>query len=108
MTAKQILEANEKKIQIYNSRNATCEVCGKVITQSEAQLAHRIPKSKMYLKRYGKEIIHHSKNLALVCGLECNSRVNINGSPLAIEQLVIEIQAIIQLSYVNRLYSSGY
>lgn len=86
------IEAEEKKVQIYNLRNGTCEVCGNVMAQSEAQLAHRIPKSKMYLKRYGKEIIHHTKNLALVCGLECNSRVNINGSPLAIEQLVIEIQ----------------
>ena len=92
MNAREKLEANEKKIQIYNARNGTCEVCGKIIPQSEAQLAHRIPKTKMYLKKYGKEIIHHRLNLALVCGLECNSKVNIGNKPMEVEYIVDRVK----------------
>ena len=92
MTARQKFEANEKKIQIYNSRAGICEVCKLNIPFNQAQLAHRIPKSKMYLKKYGAKVIHHKKNLALVCGLECNSTVNIGGNPEKVKQLVNEIK----------------
>ena len=92
MTAKQKLESQEKKIQIYNARIATCEVCGKNIPFNDCQLAHRIPKTKMYLKKYGVEIIHHEMNLALVCGLRCNSAVNIGMNPIAVGELVNKIR----------------
>ena len=91
MTAKEKLEANEKKIQIYNSMCGICEVCGKIIPFSDSQLAHRIPKTKMYLKKYGKKIIHHRMNLALVCGLECNSKVNVGNNPMSVEYIVKRI-----------------
>lgn len=92
MTAREKLEAEDKKLDIFIKRCATCETCGKRLLYTESQLAHRIPKSKMYLKKYGKEIIHHTKNLALVCGLECNSAVNISNNPMAVVELVKEIQ----------------
>ena len=96
MTGKQKLEAQEKKIQIYNMRGAICEGCKKNIPFSEAQLAHRIPQTKMYLKKYGTNIIHHNKNLALVCSLDCNSSVNIGGNPMAIKKLVEDIQEVVK------------
>lgn len=92
MNPREKLEAEEKKIRIYNIRAGICEVCPKIISYSQAQLAHRIPKSKVNLKKYGKGIIHHPKNLALTCSLECNSKVNINNNPGAIEELLKEIE----------------
>ena len=95
MTAKEKLEAQEKKIQIYNSRNATCEICGKNISYNEAQLAHRISKGKVNLKKYGPEVIHHRKNLVLTCSDKmgrCNDSVNIGNNPMAVKKLVEEIK----------------
>ncbi len=95
MTAKEKLEAQEKKIQIYNSRNCTCEVCNKNISFSEAQLAHRISKSKPNIKKYGKKVIHHNLNLALTCSDKfgrCNDSVNINNNPIAIGELIKDIK----------------
>ena len=95
MTAKEKLEANEKKIQIYNARNGTCEVCSKIISQSEAQLAHRICKSKPNLKKYGADIIHHRLNLVLTCSDKfnrCNDSVNISNDPMAVTALLEKIQ----------------
>lgn len=91
MTGKDKLEAEDKKKHIYYSRNGKCEVCNEVIPFSQAQLAHRIPKSKMYIEKYGKEVIHHYANLALTCSLKCNSKVNIGSNPGKILDVLSEI-----------------
>ena len=95
MTPREKFKADEKKLQIYIMRCAVCEVCGKAILFSEAQLAHRIAKSKPNLKEYGKEIIHHPKNLVLTCGDKmgrCNDSVNIGNNPMAVAELVERIR----------------
>ncbi len=95
MTAREKIEAEEKKIQIYNVRNGTCEVCGKIIPQSEAQLAHRIDKGKPNLRKYGHEIIHHHLNLVLTCSDKmgrCNDSVLISNNPMAVAELVERIR----------------
>lgn len=91
-TAREKLEAEEKKIRIYNIRAGVCEVCQKIIPYSQAQLAHRIGQTKVNLKKYGKETIHSFHNLALVCSLECNSKVDISMNPMKIEELLKEIR----------------
>ncbi len=90
-TEREKFDIAQKKIQIYNLRGGTCEVCGKVIPYAEAQIAHRICKSKANLKKYGKEIIHHNLNLALTCSLKCNSGVNISNKSGEIRNLVQEM-----------------
>lgn len=75
MTEREKFYAAERKIEIYHKRHGRCEVCGKPVRLDEAQLAHRIPKHKKYIKKYGKPFMHSDINLALVCSLRCNAAV---------------------------------
>ena len=58
------------------------------------QLAHKIPATKGYLKRYGKEVIHHPLNLATVCSLKCNDAVLLDPKthPIEAEELIRRIK----------------
>lgn len=93
MTERQRLEANENKLRLLSERGWICEVCGKPLSLCIAQLAHRIPKTKFYLKKYGKDVMHHSFNLACVCSLRCNSQVLCDPAtrPVEAERLLNEI-----------------
>ena len=81
-------EIDELKREMI-SAEPYCRVCG---LAPSIQLAHRIPKSKAMLRKYGNRIIHHRKNLVPVCGLKCNAACSIQGRPLEIEKLVKEIR----------------
>jgi len=91
MNDKQKMQAQDLKEMIYFDRDGKCEVCGKTIPFNEAQLAHRICKSKMNLAKYGRDIIHHPYNMALVCSLSCNAKVNIGGNPGKILDVLSQI-----------------
>jgi len=88
------LEAIEKKQKIIAERGFRCEVCGKPVSYQTASLAHRIPKAKSYLKRYGEDIIHHRMNLAVVCSLRCNSAVLLDPKthPIESDELIKKIK----------------
>lgn len=92
MTALAKFEANELRMQIFESVGWRCEVCGALLLEGCPQLAHRIPKTKGNLEKYGKAIIHHRFNLVAVESLACNSAVNIGGHPGAIFALVDRIR----------------
>lgn len=79
MTTRERIALDELRIQIHARSGGRCEVCGKPIAVTETQLAHRIPQSKMNLKKYGKEIIHHRMNLAATCSLRCNAQAIVHG-----------------------------
>ncbi|MCK5614010.1 hypothetical protein KAR91_69750 [Candidatus Pacearchaeota archaeon] len=94
MTERERFILAEKKEKIYYSRGCCCKVCKKPIQLSEAQLAHKICKSKANLRKYGPEVIHHEKNLVLVCSDKngrCNDSCNISFNPAAVAELVAEI-----------------
>ena len=74
MTERDKFRISELKEQIIAERRI-CEVCGKPVSWDNAQLAHRIPSHKKYIKRYGRDFIHGKSNLALVCSLKCNAAV---------------------------------
>lgn len=75
MTERQAFNIAVRKIEIMERDNWTCQVCGAPATQ----LAHRIPQSRMNIRRYGARVIHHPRNLVSVCGLRCNSSVIVHG-----------------------------
>ncbi len=85
MTEREKFIIAEMKQKLYYQRQGTCEVCGKVIPMHCAQLAHRVPKHKKYIKRFGKDFIHSPYNLALVCSLKCNSAVLLDPATQPIE-----------------------
>ncbi len=92
MTEREKLKFAEAKIKRYNLVAGYCENCGCAMTLSQSQAGHLIPQTKHNLKKYGKEIIHNKLNWKLVCGLECNSSVNISNRPEEIKELVAKIK----------------
>lgn len=62
-------------------------------------LAHGISKSKVNLRKYGKDIVHHPYNMFSVCNnLEHNAYFNINLFENKIEKLIVLIG---NFSYLN-------
>lgn len=83
-----------KKEELYYERGMHCEVCGEPVPYNGFQLGHRIPQK--YLKALGKEIIHHKKNVKVVCGLACNKKVDIGCNPAKMAEVLAEIEEAIE------------
>ena len=92
---------NRKSINVLDAKERICEkqgyrcsVCGRPVTLFNCQLAHRIPATKSYLKKYGKDIIHADKNLVGVCSLRCNDAVLLDPktNPIKAEKLIEELR----------------
>lgn len=83
------------KIALHKRQGGLCAACRKPIGLYESEIAHRIPQKKHLLKKYGKAVIHHLDNLALVClrSDRCNSGMDIRNHPMLIDELVGEIRA---------------
>ena len=92
MTDREKENAREKKLKIYYERGGVCEICGKDLRVTESELAHKIPKTKRNLKVFGKEVVHHTLNLALTCPGACNDAVLVGLNSLAKWQLLSEIE----------------
>ena len=86
MTGREKIDALEHKLERM-AKQRFCEVCGEPLRAYTCQLAHRVAKSKMNLKKYGKEFVHSDTNTALVCSLKCNSAVLVRGTE-EIKQLI--------------------
>lgn len=71
----------------YNEQGGRCYICHAPLHDGNMQLAHRIPQRKWCLKKWGAAVIHHPKNMVLVCGLECNARAQLNPESLEAEVL---------------------
>ena len=85
-------EAVYKRVLIIREQHGVCGVCGKLFTDfNPPEIAHRIPKHKKWLKKYGKEIIHHRLNLVATCK-NCNSSVLVNPATLPGKALIAEIR----------------
>lgn len=94
MTEYDKLVANEAKEKRYRQALGQCEICHKQITRSEAQLAHRIPKHKKYILKWGQSVINHELNLMLTCP-GCNSKAILSPAthPVEAQELVDVILA---------------
>ena len=74
-----------------------CEVCGKTLTASTWQGAHRIANTKPNRAKWGSWIIDHPLNIAIVCSLACNQSCNIGNNPgkcLRLVQKIVEKELI--------------
>lgn len=93
MTGSQKQEANDKKLEMYIKAGCRCFECGRHLRLSEAQLAHRIPKHKKYLKKYGPDVIHHELNMRISCS-GCNSVALLDPAthPVEVAELVDRIR----------------
>jgi 5-methylcytosine-specific restriction endonuclease McrA len=92
MTALQKLEANEMRDKIFRRDSYTCQRCGKSVYEDSPQLAHRVSRNKMNLKKYGSCVINHELNMVSVCSLRCNDSMNIGFNPVKTNELVEKIR----------------
>ena len=79
-----------------------CEVCGKPLTSSTWQGAHRIANTKANRAKFGDLIMDHPLNIAIVCSLRCNDHCNIGNNPgeaIALARRIYEAE--------NRKYGGG-
>lgn len=89
MTATAKLAAEEKRRRMFLATGFQCVRCGK----PAAYLAHRIPKRKSYLRKYGSAVINHEFNLTPVCrDPACNDYWDIQNRPVLQEQLITAIE----------------
>lgn len=70
-----------------------CEICGASLTNSNAQMAHRIANTKTNRALYGDIVVDSVLNVAFVCSLKCNDACNIGNNPLACYELAKKIYA---------------
>lgn len=68
-----------------------CEVCGKPLTDSTWQGAHRIANTKANRAKFGDLVMDHQLNIAIVCSLKCNDSCNIGYNPGACIELARNI-----------------
>lgn len=87
---REYLDMYEERLAMYNACNGICEVCGKYVPMNDFEIAHRIPNSPTWIKKYGREIIDHALNHT-VTHRECNARVLLVNKPVAREELVDRI-----------------
>lgn len=89
MTSSQI----EQRQTALVTCGGVCEICGKQLTNSMWQGAHRIANTKANREKWGTWIIDHPKNIAIVCSLKCNDACNIGNNPGECLDLVARIVA---------------
>ena len=73
------------------SSGGVCEICGRVLTRSTWQGAHRIANTKTNRSKWGDLVIDHPLNIAIVCSLDCNHACNIGNDEGACLELVERI-----------------
>ncbi len=73
-------EIEQRKIALSKC-GGVCEVCGKQLTNSTWQGAHRIANTKPNRAKWGDFVIDHPENIAIVCSLKCNHVCNIGYNP---------------------------
>ena len=73
-------EKEQRQIQLAKS-GGVCEVCGKTLTPSTWQGAHRIANTQTNRAKWGSWIIDAPENIAIVCSLKCNQVCNIGYKP---------------------------
>jgi 5-methylcytosine-specific restriction endonuclease McrA len=96
MTERQSFELIEKRREIFQRDLFTCQFCGvSIFRYGTPQLAHKISQSAMNIKKYGKEVIHHTKNMASVCCLKCNDAMNIGFKTKQADELAQYIETLL-------------
>jgi hypothetical protein len=98
MTAKETEAFYRTREHCWVRSAGICEAdgCAEPLDYTGFQLAHRIPQRKHFLRKYGKDVIHHRFNVRAVCSERCNAAVSIAQQPEEIEELVRQIRADLQ------------
>lgn len=96
MTGREQLTLDDTRREVGARDGWRCRFCG-CADQSRLQLAHRVPKDKRYLRRWGPLVIHHALNLVLTCDT-CNYKAEVDPKtrPIEADQIIAEILTAIE------------
>jgi 5-methylcytosine-specific restriction endonuclease McrA len=81
----------EMRMEKFHEQGGLCGSCGKPINVTDSELAHRIPKRRWTLAKWGPMILHHRKNLVLTHPGACNDAASIGNHPVEMDRLAREI-----------------
>lgn len=93
MNARQKMDAEEQRLELFRAVSWTCCVCGEPLAKhGVAQLGHRVPRRESMLMKWGPEVINSPLNMVPVCQLRCNDAVSLgtvgNDSKAILERIV--------------------
>ena len=71
----------EQRMMALAKSGGVCEICGRTLTPSTWQGAHRIANTEANRKKWGSWIIDAPENIAIVCSLKCNHICNVGYTP---------------------------
>jgi len=91
MMDRKTLAISEMKLEKCHEQGYECPVCHEYVDMETGELAHKIPKSKWCLAKWGPEILHHRFNVDLVHH-KCNDAVSISNHPVEMEALAEKIR----------------
>lgn len=93
MNAREKMNAEEQRLELFRAVNWTCPVCGEPLAkQGTAQLGHRVPRRESMLMKWGSGVINNPLNMVPVDSLKCNALVSLgtvgNDSRALLERIV--------------------
>ncbi len=90
MTEKEKIEANERKQELIQSLNGTCQKCFHQF--DNLHLSHKISASKTNIRLFGRKVMYHELMMLITCS-DCNSSVmkNRGSNPIQAQELLITI-----------------
>lgn len=83
-------QKEQRMLQLAKS-GGVCEVCGRTLTPSTWQGAHRIANTEANRKKWGSWIIDAPENIAIVCSLKCNQECNVGYTPSECLEIVQKV-----------------
>ena len=97
MTEREQFDASEVRALLYRRQRGYCATCRLPLDPTHYHAAHRIPQRKHWLKRYGKEVIHHPENLRATCPTDaCNSAVSLGNNEVLCDELARYIKRLME------------
>lgn len=93
MTARDKIEANERREEQFAAADWRCVVCGGPLRAGVPQLGHRVINSKHNRATIPEEVLHHPLATLPVCSLSCNSGCILHGQEA--HDLISRIERII-------------
>jgi hypothetical protein len=90
-------EMTETRHKVYSAAGCRCVVCGKPLDWQTFHQAHVIPQRVHWMRKYGRQIIHHWYNMRATCPTDrCNNAVSLGNNEHLVEQHAQLVREIIE------------
>ena len=84
----------DERLYIYHLYHGICQGCGEPLAFDETELAHCIARSKMNIRKYGKNVVNSRENLRPTHRGRCNDLQNCGFNPAKCAIIVRQVQGL--------------